>query len=422
MAELRKIENQLLLLAGLICLCGVMAVELAAGTINITNLLAVIALWFGWSAIGFYLRRRSGRRGDPFFLPLAALLSGIGLIMVLRLRPELFAAQAMWIAIGLGAFFLSVISIKNVERLSDYKYIWGLLGVGLLLIAIVLGVDIGGHKSWVIIGPVRFQPSEFAKLFIVLFLAGYLNERRDLLTVPAKRYGPVTLPQPRFIAPLVTIWGLAMIMFVWQRDLGSALLFFGLTVVMTYIASGKTSYVIFGLILFLLGSFVCYKLYPHVRVRVDIWLNPWADPNGQAFQVVQSLFALGSGGILGSGLTYGYPNFIPEVHTDFIFAAIGEELGLMGAAAVLLLYICFIYRAFRVALTAGTPFTGLLAGGLATAVGLQVFLIVGGVIKFFPLTGITLPLVSYGGSSIISNFILIGILFAISEMKARNEY
>ncbi|MCE5284946.1 MAG: FtsW/RodA/SpoVE family cell cycle protein, partial [Pelosinus sp.] len=264
----------------------------------------------------------------------------------------------------------------------------------------------------------RFQPSECAKLFIVLFLAAYLNERRELLSFATKQYGPLTLPHPRFIAPLLTVWGLTMVMFVLQRDMGSALLYFGVIIIMTYMVSGKKSYIFLGTLLFLIGSFICYKLYGHIQVRVDIWLNPWNDPNGKAYQIVQSLFALGSGGVLGSGLTYGFPTMIPEVHTDFIFAAIGEELGLMGTGAVLMAYMLLIYRFFRISLLAEFSFSMLVAGGLAAVMALQVFLIIAGVTKFFPLTGITLPFVSYGGSSVVSNFILLGMLFAISEARS----
>jgi len=254
-------------------------------------------------------------------------------------------------------------------------------------------------------------------LFIVLFLAAYLSERQEVLAFATRRFGPLVLPHPRFIAPLLAVWGLAMLMFVAQRDLGSALLYFGITVIMTYMASGRLSYVVIGAFLFFVGSVACYKLYPHVAVRVDIWLDPWVDPSGKAYQIVQSLFALGTGGILGSGLTYGYPTMIPEVHTDFIFAAIGEEMGFMGSAAVLFLYMILVYRAFRVALKAVEPFRVLVAAGLAVFLALQVFLIVGGVTKFFPLTGITLPWISYGGSSMVSNFIVLGMLYAISETR-----
>lgn len=413
-------EFWLLAIASLIGVLGILAVSTATNTLSSTPLYVSAGLFILPPTAYMVLKKTKYNNPDPLLLPLALTLGGLGLAMVLRLKPNLFPMQALWMAIGIVCFVISAQFFRHMEKFSDYKYLCGILGIGLMLTAILFGVDIGGNKNWVIIGPVRFQPSEFAKILIVLFLAAYLAERHELLTLATKHYGPIELPHPRFIAPLIAIWGLAMVIFVLQRDLGSALLYFGVTVLMAYMASGKLSYVILGLTLFFVGSFICYELYPHVRVRVDIWLNPWSDPSGKAFQIVQSLFALGSGGILGTGLTYGFPNLIPEVHTDFIFAAIGEELGFTGAAAVMLLYIMLIYRAFKIALSCNNPFSSLVAGGLAVATSLQVFLIIGGVTKFFPLTGITLPFISYGGSSMVANFILLGMLFAVSEMRTDN--
>jgi cell division protein FtsW (lipid II flippase) len=416
MDNVSRNERNLLMVSSLILIAGIMAVSLAHGAIDYTAIGAAVGLTVSWFLVHIFLRT-TGHSGDSLLLPLATLLISIGLTMIFRLNPKLFLPQVISIIIGLVVFCCSVVFFRRLESLTDYKYICGFIGVMLLLTAIVFGVDIGGHKSWVIIGPLRFQPSEFAKLFIVLFLAAYLNERRELLSLATKQYGPFSLPHPRFIAPLLTVWGLTMVMFVLQRDMGSALLYFGVIITMTYMVSGKQSYVFLGVILFLIGSFICYKLYAHIQIRVDIWLNPWQDPNGKAYQIVQSLFALGSGGILGSGLTYGFPVLIPEVHTDFIFAAIGEELGLMGTGAVLMAYMLMIYRFFRISLKTAFSFSMLAAGGLAVVMSLQVFLIIAGVTKFFPLTGITLPFISYGGSSVVSNFILLGMLFAISETR-----
>lgn len=417
MNNIRRHERSLLLLAGVIMLNGILAVCMSQGIINYSMIGVACGLTVAFLFVNIVLRKL-GHTGDPIFLPLAALLTGIGLTTILRIKPELFFVQATWISIGLGLFVLSAILSRKLEQVADFKYVCGFIGVGLLLFTILFGVDIGGNKNWVIIGPIRFQPSEFAKVFIVFFLAAYLSERRELLTLATRHYGPFVLPHPRFIAPLITVWGIAMMMFVLQRDMGAALLYFGIAIIMSYMASGRLSYVILGLVLFLIGSLICYKFYGHIQTRVDIWLNPWADPSGGAYQIIQSLFAFGSGGIMGSGLTYGFPNMIPEVHTDFIFAAIGEEMGFIGAGAVLISYILMVYRAFRVAMLSETPFSMLVAGGLAVSMALQIFLIIGGVTKFFPLTGITLPFISYGGSSIIANFILLGMLFSISEVRS----
>lgn len=411
-----KRECYLLLLAGAVLLAGVLAVSLVGGAPDYRALGAAAALALAWLVAQFALRR-AGHCGDGLLLPLAAVLTAIGLIMVFRLKPGLFMVQALWAAFGLAAFLGSAFFFRQAERWSEYKYFWGLAGIALLLATVLFGVDVGGNKNWLFIGPVRFQPSEFAKLFIVLFLAAYLNERREVLTFATRRYGPLILPQPRIMAPLLAVWGLAMLMLVGQRDLGAALLYFGTATVMIYLASGRAGYLLWGAGMFLVGSVLAYALYPHVRARIDIWLDPWADPSGRAYQVVQSLFALGSGGALGSGLGYGFPGLVPEVHTDFIFAAIGEELGLAGAGAVMMLYILLVYRAFRAALLAPSPFRALLAGGLAVLLGLQVLVIVGGVTKFLPLTGVTLPLVSYGGSSVVATFILLGMVLAMSEKR-----
>jgi cell division protein FtsW (lipid II flippase) len=419
MTNIRQLELKLLVVAGIIMLNGVLAVNLANGSINY-EFLGIIFIVFAAFIVANTVLRKAGHTGDPLLLPLAALLVGVGLITILRLKPNLFFIQSMWVGVGLITFLLTVFFAKRLEQVAYFKYVCGFIGVGLLLTAIIFGVDIGGHKSWVIMGPIRFQPSEFAKIFIVLFLAAYLSERRELLTLATKHYGPFVLPHPRFIAPLIAVWGMAMLMFVLQRDMGAALLFFGIATIMTYMVSGRLSYIIIGFILFLVGSVICYKFYSHIQTRVDIWLNPWADPNGGAYQIVQSLFALGSGGIMGSGLTYGFPTMIPEVHTDFIFAAIGEEMGLIGAGAIIIIYILLIYRAFRASLLSIMPFSMLIAGGLAVSMALQIFLIIGGVTNFFPLTGITLPFISYGGSSIISNFILLGVIFSISEVRSYN--
>ncbi len=420
MRNTRLSEIGLLFLAGLILINGYLAVSLANQHFTYQGLGSVVGLVLGWLVTSQVVRRLSAA-ADILFLPLAVFLASIGLTLILRLRPDLFFQQALWLAVGLIAFAVTVAVFRQADQIAKYKYLCGLAGITLLIITILFGVDIGGNKNWIIVGPVRFQPSEFAKLLIIIFLAAYLSERRQLLSYATRQYGPLTLPHPRFIAPLLALWGLTMAMLIVQRDLGSALLYFGTTVIMTYMASGRLSYVFLALGLFVAGSLVCYFVFPHVQLRIDIWLNPWADPNGRAYQIVQSLFAFGSGGLLGSGLTFGYPTIIPEVHTDFIFAAIGEELGLAGTAAVIIAYILLVYRAFRTALTAPSAFTMLMASGLGILTALQVFIIIGGVTKFLPLTGITLPLISYGGSSMVSSFILLGMLYAVSEATAPNE-
>lgn len=420
MTAARGHERILLVLTGLILITGLAVIDFATKGSLQNKVLAIWAIVVSLSFVVHLLLQHSQHGGDQLIFPCAMMLAAVGLIMIYRLKPDLFLLQAVWLIVGLIVFVIAAFGGRQIDQLAQYKYLLGIIGIALLLSAIIFGVDIGGNKNWVVLGPVRFQPSEFAKLFIILFLAAYFNERREVLAFATKHYGPLVLPHPRFLAPLFLVWGLTMLMLVFQRDLGSALLYFATTLIMAYLPSGRLSFLGVGGGLFLLGSIGAYYLYPHVQTRVDIWLDPWGDPNGRSYQVIQSLFALGTGSVLGTGLTYGFPQIIPEVHTDFVFAAIGEELGLVGTAGVLFAYMIIIYRGFRAALKAATTFRVLAAAGLSIFLALQVVLIIGGVTNFLPLTGITLPLISYGGSSMVSNFILLGILLAISEVRRTN--
>lgn len=352
---------------------------------------------------------------EPYIFPLILFLIAIGLTMLFRLKAAFFTAQVLWVLVGLGIFSAVASLLPSAAVLEKYKYTYGIIGIFLIAVTTIFGVDIGGHRDWLILGPIHIETYEFAKIFVILFLAGYLSENREILMLPTRKIGILSLPPLRFIAPLLAMWGLAMLMLMFQRDLGAAILFFGTFIIMVYMTSGRISYTIMGLCLFALGAVPSYFLYAHVHGRVAVWLNPWQDPNGSAYQVVQSLFALGSGGMLGSGLTYGHPLFIPEVHTDFIFAAIAEEMGFAGSAALMLAFILLSYRLFRGALRAQRAFAALTIGGLASLFTLQVFIIIAGVTKFLPLTGVTLPFVSYGGSSMVSNFILMGIIYRMIQ-------
>ena len=407
-------EGRLLGLLSILLANGLIVGVLATGQpampagISFAVIVAGLAVTHGW--LCFFKQH-----GDPLLLPLAAFLSSIGLMLILRLKPDLILLQAGWTLAGMVLFCLSASLGRRLEDLSRYKYICGIIGVSLLLIPALFGLDIGGNKNWVALGSIRFQPSEFAKLFLLVFLAAYLVERRELLTFSGRQYGFLRLPSLRFTGPLLLLVLLSLLLLVAEKDLGAALLYFGSAVIMVYLACGRLSYVFIALGLFLAGAFFCYLGFPHVQTRVDIWLNPWSDPNGRAFQIVQSLLAIGSGGLMGSGLGWGHPYLIPEVHTDFIFAAIAEEMGLAGATATILAYVLLIYRGFRAAINAPTEFVSLLAGGLAAFQALQTFLIIAGVTKFMPMTGITLPYVSYGGSSMTANFLLLGILFSVSQ-------
>lgn len=366
----------------------------------------------------FILGRRDGT--DLTLFPAAMLLASLGLIMIGRLKPALFLTQMRWLLIGLIVYLFLVFLGERFLRLLSYPYLLGVFCLLLLCSALFFGTEIGGSRNWIVFGPFAVQPSEFGKIVIIMFLAAYLTEHREVLTLPRHRLLWLKLPVLRFIAPLLLIWGVAILMFVVQRDLGSALLFFGIAVSMTYMATGRKSYVALAFAFFLGAAALSYSFFSHVRVRFNIWLDPWSDPSGSAYQVVQSLFALGSGGVWGAGFAHGHPNLIPEVHTDFIFAAIAEELGLLGSLGVMLVFALFFYRAIRIALACREETRMLLAAGIAVVFLLQAFIIIAGVTKFLPLTGITLPFVSYGGSSMIASFMLLGILTVLSKKENRH--
>ena len=354
------------------------------------------------------------RRLDSVPLSLAYLLLAVGLAEIARLKPELFTAQLRWACVGIAFWALTVVLWERLRDFLAYPYVLGIATTIILLLPLLFGVSIGGNTNWLAFGGFSVQPSEFGKILLIFFLAAYLADHRAVLTLPARRFLFLHLPPVRFIAPLVVLWGLAVLMFVIARDLGAALLFFGMAVLMTYMGTGRKSYVFLAGLFIVIAAALSYALFGHVRVRFDIWLHPWADPNGMSYQVVQSLFAIGSGGIWGTGFAEGHPLLIPEVHTDFIFAAIAEEFGLIGAVFVLMCYALLFWRGSRIAMGVPRAEESLLAAGCAASLLLQAFIITAGVTKLLPLTGITLPFVSYGGSSMSASFILVGILTALS--------
>ncbi len=371
--------------------------------------------------------RRFAPRADPVFLPTAGLLTGIGFAVIYRLNPDLAAAQTSWLLFALVLFALTLIVVRDHRQLDAFTYTIGLVGIALLLLPILpgIGTEVRGARLWVDLGILRFQPAEIGKVLIVVFLASYLNARRELLAVATRRLGPVALPEPKHLAPLLLAWGISLMVLFLEKDLGSSLLFFGLFVVMLWMATARGAYLILGVVLFVAGSYLAYESFPHVQDRVTIWLNT-LDPEfiqDEGFQVAQSLFALATGGIAGTGLGQGNPGFIPDAHTDFVFSAIGEELGLLGTVAILLLFTVLVARAFRTALNRGDAdgFGQLLAAGLATILALQTFVIIGGVTRLIPLTGITLPFVSYGGSSLVANFVLLALLIRVSAAGPKEE-
>jgi cell division protein FtsW (lipid II flippase) len=366
--------------------------------------------------------RRFAPGADGLLLPLAGLLNGVGYAVIARLDADLAANQAAWTVLGVVTFAATLIVLRDVRILERYRYTLALVGVGLLLLPLTpLGVEINGARIWIRFGPFSVQPGEFAKVVLAAFLAGYLVEKRDVLTISTRRLGPVHVPDLKHFGPLLAAWGIALLVMVRQRDLGSSLLFFTLFLLMLYVATGRAAYVLSGLALFSVGAVGAWQLFAHVQRRVDIWIDPFAEPRGAGYQIVEAAFALAEGGLTGTGLGLGTPDRIPYAETDMIFAAIGEELGLFGATAVLAAFVLLVGAGMRVAIAAPSPFEKLLAAGLTGLLGFQTFIIVGGVIRVLPLTGITLPFVSYGGSSLVSNYLVLALLIRISDRTAQRS-
>jgi cell division protein FtsW (lipid II flippase) len=386
-------------------------------------------LWlFVGAVLGLYLVahlavRRFAPRADPTLLPIAFILNGIGYVAISRLDPELARVQAVWTAIGVGAFVLTLVVVRRVRVLERYKYTFLLVGVVALLLPLLPGIgrEINGARLWVRVGPVNFQPGEAAKVLLVVFFAAYLVDKRELLAAGSRRIGRMMLPDPKHLGPLLLAWAASILIMVRQKDLGSSLLFFAVFAAMLYIATERSSYLVVALGMFMVGATIAYQLFEHVSERVSSWADPWSVAQTTGYQLVQSLYAFGTGGFAGTGLGLGSPQKIPNAATDFVFSAVGEELGLLGTVAVCMLFLLFVGSGFRVAVQAERPFSKLFAAGLTTIVGVQAFVIIGGVIRVIPLTGVTLPFVSYGGSSLVANFVLVALLLRISDETVEQQ-
>jgi len=369
---------------------------------------------------------------DPYLLPIAGLLTAIGLTEIYRLNPDDAFRQGIWIVVGVAFFALALFVLRHdYRRLETYKYLFGLTAIALLLLPILplVGKTVNGARLWVQVSSLRFQPGELAKIMLIVFLAGYMREKREVLAQGRlKDWGP-----------LLVIWALAMLVLLETRDLGGGLLYFGIFLAMLYVATARVAYVAVGLGLFLVGAVGVWRITPHVRERVTIWIHPWTEhkvycptsqhfdlrQNCQSFQLVKSLYSIGNGEYAGTGLGKGTfesvdgTQLIPGINTDFIYSALAQELGLIGAAALLLVYMIFVLRGMRISLLAQDGFSKLAAAGLTFGFALQTFIIVGGILRIIPLTGITLPFVSYGGSSVVANFLLLAGLLLVSNRANR---
>jgi cell division protein FtsW (lipid II flippase) len=424
----RNRELLYLVLVGVLTAVGFAAVYIARQSHISNTSLTYAVFFFALYLVAHLVARYTVPQADPYLLPIAGVLTAIGLIEIYRLGPSDAGRQGLWVVIGVAVFAGTLLLLRRDYRLlENYKYLFGLCAIGLLFMPLlpVVGQSVNGSRLWVHVGSLQFQPGELGKVALIIFLAAYLREKREVLAQGRlKDWGP-----------LLVIWGCAMLVLLSTDDLGGGLLYYGIFLAMLYAATARIAFVAAGVGLFLAGAAVVYQGTPHVRERVGNWLHPWTTEkvfcpfNGtmayrqdcQSYQEVQSLYSIGHGGFGGTGLGSGTfhtstgAQIIPELKTDFIYSAIAQELGLIGASALLMLYMVFVLRGFRISLFAGEGFSKLLAAGLTFGFALQTFIIVGGILRIIPLTGITLPLVSYGGSSIVANFILLALLMLVSN-------
>jgi cell division protein FtsW (lipid II flippase) len=408
----RELAN--LVVVAIITGLGFASVYIARQDVVSTGSLSYALFFFALFLAAHVIARVTVPQADPYLLPMAALLAAIGVTEIYRLDPGNAFRQGLWIVVGLVAFAATLLLLRHdYRRLESYKYLFGLTAVGLLVLPAlpVIGQTVNGARLWVHVGGIQFQPGELAKIMLIVFLAGYLREKREVLAQGRlKDFGP-----------LLAIWGAAMLVLVETNDLGSGLLYFGIFLSVLYVATGRAWYAGAGLALFVAGSAAVYKAVPRVEERVSVWIDPWSHSHTSGYQIVQSLFSIGNGGFAGKGLGKGVfattngHDLIPFLPTDFIYSALAQELGLVGASALLLVYMLFCLRGFRIAMLAQDGFSKLLAVGLTFGFALQTFIIVGGVLRLIPLTGITLPFVSYGGSSVVANFVLLAGLLLVSH-------
>ena len=402
---------------------GSLRPEMAAFSVWIT------ALW----VVAHLVVRKWASYADPLLLPSVALLVGLGLTVIHRLdlaaeqvestiTREDAPVQLIWATLGVALFVAFLVLVRDHRSLSRYAYTLALVGLALLALPALLPSslsEVNGAKIWIRIAGFSIQPGEFAKICLVVFFAAYLVDKRDVLALASRKVAGLELPRGRDLGPVLVAWMLSILVLVFERDLGSSLLLFGIFIVMLYVATERSSWLLIGVGLFALGAFLAYQLFGHVRARVDVWLDPFAYQDDAGYQLVQSLFGLGTGGLFGAGLGGGRPDQVPVAKSDFIASAVGEELGLFGLVAVIVVYLILVERGLRTSLIVRDAFGKLLAAGLSFAIAWQVFVVLGGVTGLLPLTGLTTPFLAYGGSSLVANFVLVALLVRISDAARR---
>lgn len=418
----RRNTELLLLIASAfpVILLYAMYVLTAGAAISFETLAVPIGLFAAFAAAHIAVRILAPG-ADPAILPIVFILSGIGITFVTRLAPALAISQLIILFVSVALMVGTLALVKNLDVVMRYKYTFGIIGIILLMLPIFIGTTISGSKLWIRIAGFTIQPGEFAKVFIVLFLAGYLAENRELLSISNRKILGFKIPRLRLLLPLFAVWGVCLLVVVFERDLGSAVLFYTIFLLMLYVATGRFSYVVIALALLAVGAVGAYKFLSHVQVRFQVWVDPFKDAQGQGYQIVQSLFSLADGGLVGVGIGNGMANNIPVVESDFIFSAIGEEMGLLGGGAVLILFMLFAVRGLTTAARAKSDLAAFSATGLTAAISFQAFLIVGGVTRLIPLTGVTLPFMSQGGSSLLASFIIVALLLRAGDEATGRE-
>jgi cell division protein FtsW (lipid II flippase) len=416
--ELGMIILVLVLTGGLYTLANI-----GTGKAVPTGIIPFLVLVFVLMLVAHLSLRRLAPQADPVLLPLAALLNGTGYVFIAGLDKAQASAQATWTGIGVVAFIATLALFPRAIDLERYRYLIALAGVVLLLLPLAphIGEDVNGARLWVRAGPLSFQPEEFAKLAMAIFFASVLAERADLLATGTRRIGRWLVLEPRYLAPLLVAWGMSLLVLLAENDLGSSFLFFALFVGLLWVATGRAAYLALGAGLFGAGAVFALDVVHHAQTRVQGWLDPWAHFATSGYQIIEGWFALAAGGMWGLGPGQGNPGIIPEATSDFIFAAIGEEIGLVGVTALLIAYLLITGSGLRAAVRSQRSFSKLLATGLSLLLVVQVFVVVAGITRLIPVTGITLPFVSYGGSSLVSNYILLAILLRISNDNANEQ-
>ena len=419
----RRAEAGMFILAAAITIFAYVLASVGKYSTMPANLVPILVAMIAMMGVVHVTNLYLAPDADPIIMPLVALLNGLGYVMITRLdRPEALL-QGIWTAVGVGAYIVTLLIVRRTEILDKYRYLFALLGLGLLVLPLAPGIgeNINGARLWVHFGPMSFQPVELAKLALAVFFASYFIEKQDLLSGGLGASGRKFTLNIRVLGPLLAAWLGSLMIMTAERDVGFSLMLFLVFIITLWVATSRISYLVAGSALFAVGAVVASKLFGQVNERIVIWLDPWKYAETIGYQIVQAQYALGAGGLSGTGLGRGHPTLIPVVSSDFIFAAIGEEMGLLGTTAIVIAFVLLVGAGIRAAQRSSSPFASLLAASFTLIIGLQSFFIMAGIVRLLPLTGVTLPFVAYGGSSLVSNYILVAVLMRISNESSEPD-